>query len=261
VRLCFALAVTATTQYAARQLHVQTHPIQDRWRPLCAVVIPCLNESGTIGPLVHEVSNYLANVIVVNDGSTDSTASEAAAAGARVVQLPRSGGKGAALLAGWQAASKAGFSWVLNMDGDGQHAPADIPAFFAQTQVDRPELVIGNRLHNPQPMPRLRRFVNRWMTRQLSRRLGVKLEDSQCGFRLMPLSPFLSNLVTQRFEIESEIIAAAAGLNIPIRFVPIQVIYRSSGSKINPFTDTIRWFRWFFSIRPLTSRPLRDQHD
>ena len=150
------------------------------------------------------------------------------------------------MLAGWNRASELGFTWALNLDGDGQHSPADIPNFFTALPPDQPALVIGNRMHNPDTMPWLRRKVNRWMTARLSRRAGLPLADSQCGFRLLHLGSLAQmGLATRHFEIESELILASARAGIPVKFVPIQVIYKQGASKINPLVDTIRWFRWF----------------
>ena len=101
-------------------------------------------------------------------------------------------------------------------------------------------------MHNPNAMPWLRRKVNRWMTARLSRRAALPLADSQCGFRLLHLGSLgQMALATRHFEIESELILAAARLGVPVKFVPIQVIYKQGASKINPLVDTLRWFRWF----------------
>ena len=95
----------------------------------CAAVIPCFNEARTIAPLVAAVSQYLPSVIVVDDGSTDGSSSLASGAGAVVVAHRRNLGKGAALKTGLSLARKQGFEWALTLDGDGQHAPEDLPAF------------------------------------------------------------------------------------------------------------------------------------
>src|SRR5207248_549747 len=134
-------------------------------------VIPCLNEAASIHVLVKEVAKLLPNIIVVDDGSSDDTGKLAAAAGAEVLRHEQPHGKGAALNAGWRHAQKLGFAWALTMDGDGQHSPADIPAFLASAEKG-PALVVGNRMTNPNGMPWLRRRVNRWMSRQLERVAG-----------------------------------------------------------------------------------------
>src|SRR5687767_1105390 len=97
------------------------------WAARCAVVIPCQNEAAMIGRVVAGAARYVPQVWVVDDGSTDATSDHARKAGARIIALPRRQGKGAALRAGWAEAARCGFDWVLMLDGDGQHAPEDIP--------------------------------------------------------------------------------------------------------------------------------------
>jgi glycosyltransferase involved in cell wall biosynthesis len=215
------------------------------WSAECAAIVPCLNEARAIAPLVRGIREYVRTVIVVDDGSTDGTADAARAAGAEVLRNDSPRGKGAALRAGWSHASQRGFAWTLTLDGDGQHAPEDIPKFFAAAEKERAALVIGNRMENSAAMPRVRRFVNRWMSRRLSRAANVELPDSQCGFRLIRLDALARvQLRATHFEIESEQVLAFARAGEKIRFVPIRVIYRSEQSKIHPVRDTLRWFRW-----------------
>jgi glycosyltransferase involved in cell wall biosynthesis len=187
----------------------------------------------------------LHDAIVVDDGSSDQTAEEARAAGAEVIRHCTNNGKGAAIQTGLRQAAEHGFEWALLMDGDGQHAAEDIPKFLSETNA---RLVVGNRMHNAAAMPWVRRFVNRWMSGRLSQRLGVALPDTQCGFRLVHLDSWSKlDLATCRFEIESEMLSAFVKAGHQVKFVPVQVIYNNRASKINPVTDTIRWFRWWWS--------------
>jgi glycosyltransferase involved in cell wall biosynthesis len=231
------------------------------WSKDCAAVIPCFNEAARIGPVVQEVRSVLPNVFVVNDGSTDGTS--AAARPAFVIEHTSNRGKGAAIHTGLVAAHQRGFSWAALLDGDGQHSPADLPSFFRAADETGARLVIGNRMSNPAPMPALRRFVNRWMSRRLSRAAGQALPDTQCGFRLVHLPSWAKlSLETARFEIESEMLLAFTQAGLRVEFVPIQVIYNSGASKIHPLADTWRWFRWWFSRQrfPATRLP-RVQQD
>jgi glycosyltransferase involved in cell wall biosynthesis len=216
------------------------------WPAQCAVIIPCLNESAAIGALVAAIRPQLSHVIVSDDGSTDDTGKLAAAAGAEVLRHRQPLGKGAALQAGWQWAHEKGFAWALTMDGDGQHSPADISKFLACAEQTAAELVVGNRMNDPEKMPWLRRIVNRWMSRRISARAGCDLPDSQCGFRLMNLKAWAGLPISAaHFEIESEVLLAFARARRRIEFVPIEVIYKCEQSKIDPWRDTIRWFRWW----------------
>ena len=217
------------------------------WTKQCAVVIPCLNEAATIGPLITQIRLLLPIVIVVDDGSTDATAEAATTAGADVIQHGANRGKGTALASGFRRAREGGFRRALMLDGDGQHSPADIPVFLRAADETDAALIVGNRMANSQAMPWLRRAVNRWMSRRLSRRAGRSLPDSQCGFRLIELEAWSRlRLETAHFEIESEMLLAFVAAGLDVKFVPVQVIYKSEQSKIHPVFDSWRWFHWWW---------------
>jgi glycosyltransferase involved in cell wall biosynthesis len=223
----------------------------------CAVVIPCFNEGASIATLVLEVRQHVPFVMVVDDGSTDDTSALAASAGATVVSHARNIGKGAALKTGLAAALKRGFEWVLTMDGDGQHKPQDAPAFLRCAEQTYAQLVVGNRMHNPQAIPWLRRQVNRWMSRRLSERAGQFLPDSQCGYRLVNLKACAGvPLQTDHFEIESEMLLAFVRAGYRVEFVPIQVVGRGRSSHIRPVADALRWWKWWRQLRQSSTQPL-----
>ena len=220
------------------------------WPSCCAAVIPCFNEAGAIASVVRAVREQLPHMFVVDDGSADATSERAAAAGAEIIRQPANRGKGAALRSGLERARAAGFTWALCLDGDGQHAAADIPRFLECAQNTNAPLVVGNRMNTPAAMPWLRRAVNRWMSRRLSCLAGRDLPDTQCGFRLVRLDAWAAlALRAERFEVESEWLLAFVAAGHRIEFVPVQVIYRDERSKIQPLRDAWRWFRW------LRSRP------
>jgi glycosyltransferase involved in cell wall biosynthesis len=211
------------------------------------VVIPCLNEAATIERLVDAVREHLPTIVVVDDGSSDETARLANSAGAIVLQHERPCGKGASLKAGLNWLAQRQFSWAVTMDGDGQHVPEDLPKLLTQAERGRASMVVGNRLQAAQDMPWLRRAVNRWMSKRLSKLTGHWLPDSQCGYRLLQLSLW-SKLYweTAHFEVESELLTGFLGTGARVEFVPIQVIYRSERTKIRPLLDAWRWCRWYW---------------
>jgi len=232
------------------------------WNYDCAAVIPCFNEAGRLRGLVAEVKAHVGCVIVVDDGSRDATAGEARAAGAEVVGLEKNSGKGTALRSGWRRAHELGVQWVLMLDGDGQHAPDDIPKFFARAEASGASLIVGNRMNDLRRMPPVRRWANRWMSRRISQMAGVELPDSQCGFRLAHLET-LSKLKirTNRFEVESAMLIAFLAAGLQVEFVPVQTIYRSQPSRINPLTDSWRWLRWRHAERTPRRALARLQYD
>lgn len=220
------------------------------WQSSCAVVIPCLNEAKAVGDVVIAVRKLLRDVVVVDDGSTDDTAAVAKAAGASIIRHEQPCGKGAALRDGWAEAQRRGFAWAVSMDGDGQHAPGDLPEFLERASRGDVALVSGNRMADTAGMPFVRRWTNRFMSACLSRVAGVPLPDSQCGYRLMRLEPWSGLPVNSCcFEIESEILVQFARAGLGIAFVPITVIYGDERSKIRPLRDTWRWFRWLASVQ------------
>lgn len=214
------------------------------------VVIPCLNEAMTIAPLVRRVREYIPRVMVIDDGSTDGTASLAAQAGASTISLAQSLGKGAALASGLRWAEGQNLSWVLLMDGDGQHSPEDIPRFLERQTNTAAAMVIGNRMTEASRMPRLRWIANLWMSRSISFLAGCVLPDTQCGFRLLHVPSWSAlQLRTSHFEFESEVLLAFIQAGHHVEFVPIHVIYGHERSKIRLLRDTWRWLAWVISIK------------
>ena len=216
----------------------------------CAAVIPCFNESASITALTRALRQRLPSVVVVDDGSTDGTAHLAQNAGALVIRHDRNRGKGAALQTGLAWALKKNFAWVVTLDGDGQHAPDDLPALWRCAESTGARLVVGNRMNDACAMPWLRRRVNRWMSRQLSRRAGKILPDTQSGFRLIHLPTWAALPINaERFEIESEMLLAFLAAGERVEFVPVSVIASARRSHIRPVTDSVRWLKWWSAVR------------
>lgn len=215
----------------------------------CAAVIPCLNESASISALVAAVRGQLSSVLVVDDGSVDGTARLAENAGAIVLRHLKNFGKGAALQTGLAHALKSGFEWAVTLDGDGQHAPEDLPTLFRRAEMTGAKMVVGNRMDEAQKMPWLRRWVNRAMSRMLSRRAGKFLPDTQSGFRLIHLPTWSAlALAAEKFEVESEMLLAFVASGQGVEFAPVQVLRSNRASHICPLADTLRWLAWWKKI-------------
>lgn len=213
------------------------------------VLIPAYHEGGRIGAVVREVLPFCARVVVVDDGSADDTAAAAREAGATVLVHACNQGKGAALQTGFDYAREQGAAFVLTMDGDGQHAPADIPGFLAAFARGDAKVLIGNRMEDPKAMPFVRRMTNRFMSWLLSRKMGQRVPDTQNGFRLYrtDVLPDMSG-GEARFAAESEILLILARHGVRIGSVPVRIIYGDERSKIRPVRDTLRFIRMLRAI-------------
>jgi len=191
------------------------------------VVIPAYNAVESVGDVVRSVlAEGFADVIVVDDGSTDGTGAEARKAGASVVAHDRNRGKGAALRTGLDASARVGADVALTLDADGQHRAADLHVLM-DAAADRPEaLVLGIRDLRRAGAPWPNQMSNSISDFFLSRFSGVSLQDTQCGLRRYPLPMTLSlNTRGTGYEMESEVILRAVRAGVSIVQVPIGVHY------------------------------------
>lgn len=210
--------------------------------PILAL-IPAYEEGPRIGAVVEAAIRHLP-VIVVDDGSTDDTADRARVAGARVIRQVPNAGKGAALRAGFRHALEAGAQCVVTLDADGQHDPAEIPAFLERFEAGRAELIIGQR--DLRAMPPVRRLSNTVGGLALAAVLGRVVPDNQSGYRLVgrTLMRALLDSDESGFEFEVEMIARCLALGLPFDSVPIRTIYAGEPSHIRPW----RHFREFVRV-------------
>jgi glycosyltransferase involved in cell wall biosynthesis len=152
-----------------------------------AVVMPAHNESRTIGPVIAKVHEVLpeAQVIVVEDTSTDDTARVAKQAGAWVLQLPNNLGYGGAVQTGLRYAYRQGFDVAVQMDADGQHDPADLPGLLAPVLAGDADVVLGSRFlgRADYHVPQLRRLGMRLFAWIATTALRQRLTDPTTGFQ------------------------------------------------------------------------------
>ncbi|MEI6166792.1 MAG: glycosyltransferase family 2 protein [bacterium] len=218
--------------------------------PRGCVIIPAYREAGRIGAVVEGVRAFVPDVLVVDDGSPDETAGQAERAGAIVIRHETNCGKGAALETGFRSARERGFEFAITLDGDGQHAPSDLPAFIQEFRKSGTPVLIGTRMSDTRSMPWVRRLTNRFMSWLLSREMGQRVPDTQCGYRLYVLAvvPELS-AQSRRFAAESEILMELSRRGVKIGSVPIATIYGSEQSKIHPIKDAILFLKMLHHFR------------
>lgn len=208
------------------------------------VLIPAFNEEPSVAEVVKGARQFAERVLVLDDGSTDRTGQAAAAAGAEVIRHPVNRGKGAALRTGLKALAERGCDPVIVLDGDGQHDPAEIPAFLSEVRQSGAEIVVGNRMSAAEGMPFVRYWTNRTMSFILSGLIGQKVPDSQCGYRLISARAIgMLPFATSNFDAESEMLIAAGRQGLKISSVSVRTIYGPEESKIRPGRDTVRFIR------------------
>jgi glycosyltransferase involved in cell wall biosynthesis len=212
-------------------------------------IIPAYNSEKTIDKVISDLRAHLsaADIIVVDDGSSDSTSEIARALKTIVIAHKKNLGKGAALKSGFKKALSLGAKFVLTLDADGQHNPKDVNRFLSKYEETPFDIIIGSRMANIRDMPIHRILSNKITSQLISWRVGQRVPDSQCGFRLIK-ADVLKNLQlkTNRFDMESELILKASKKGHKIGFVNIDTIYsNNSTSAMNLIKDTSR-FIWVY---------------
>jgi glycosyltransferase involved in cell wall biosynthesis len=219
-------------------------------------LIPGYNEGPRIAEVVRGAAAHLP-VVVVDDGSSDDTAAQARAAGATVIEQRPNQGKGAALRAGFRRALADGADAVLTLDADGQHDPAEIPAFLSAWAAEpRPDLVIGRR--NFRAMPPIRRLSNVLGGWAISWAVGRPIPDNQSGYRLVSRRIMEATLASDEhgFEFEVEMITSCIRLGGTIAWVPIRTIYAGEPSHIRPLPHLRSFIRIVRKARRDVREPL-----
>ena len=235
-------------------------------RSQTAAVIPAYNDEKHIGDVARRTRQRIDHVVVVDDGSTDQTAQRAREAGAEVIVHHKNLGKGEAIKTGlghwFGGATSSGhleggphrqITWAVLLDSDGQHLPEEIDRFLSAADVaTQPAFFIGTRMNNLAGMPLVRRVVNRYMSRQISRLCGQEIPDTQCGYRMIDrqLVPELLR-GGHRFEYETEVLITSSRKGYRIESVPITTVYSDEVSKIHPMRDALRFLKLMWRYRKL----------
>ncbi len=222
-----------------------------------AALIPAYCEERFIADVVRRTRAQLEDVLVVDDGSPDRTATLAQEAGAEVLVHSQNLGKGMAIQTGLRDLGTRGADYVLILDADGQHLPEEIPRFLEAVAQRPDKMLVGNRMHDTKDMPWKRRLTNQFMSGQISLLCGQHIPDTQCGFRMIHRDLFPRLLAASkagRFDYETEMLILAAWRGERIGAVPISTVYGEETSSIHPVRDGARFFKlmgryWWKKLR------------
>ena len=180
-------------------------------------IIPCYNEEHTIGSVILKTKHYVDEVLVVDDGSSDDTAKIAKEAGAIVITHETNRGKGNAIKTGFRYALAHGFDYVVTLDGDGQHNPAEIPLLIGNIMNNGHDISLGFRVGHDTEMPKWRKVGKRVLDYATSFGSGGFVTDSQCGFRAFSrkaIEDLTPRLKGNAFSVESEQLIKAHDLGL-----------------------------------------------
>ncbi len=223
-----------------------TPKFQNRFDSLQAcVLIPTYNNSGTIKEVIDDVLQYTTSIIVVNDGSTDSTEEILKQfTGITVVNYLPNKGKGIALQTGFKKAHELGYKHAITLDSDGQHYAKDVEPFLDVLEEKDNCLLIGARNMDQENVPGKSSFGNKFSNFWFWVNTGFKLPDTQSGYRSYPIDKLANKkYFTSKYEFEIEVIVRAAWSGIEVNYVPVAVYYPHPDERIShfrPFKDFTR---------------------
>ena len=228
------------------------------------VLIPTYNNDFTLKRVIDGVLKFTDHIIVVNDGSTDTSARVLADyPDLQHIHIKTNKGKGNALRIGFKHAESLNYHFAITIDSDGQHFPEDIPVFINELeQSDTKNIIlIGARNMSQENVPKKSSFGNKFSNFWFWIETGIKLQDTQSGFRLYPLKTLEKlKFYTSKFEFEIEVIVKSAWYGVDVKNIPVRVLYDESErvSHFRPFKDFTRISilnTWFVIVAFLFIKP------
>jgi glycosyltransferase involved in cell wall biosynthesis len=222
------------------------------------ILIPAFNEEARVGDVVRGVHQHLpgARILVVNDGSGDGTAMASKEAGACVISHPFNLGVGTALQTGYKYAVQNGYQYVIQLDGDGQHSPAFLPAFVVKLKETAADLIIGSRFLQGRnhAVPLARNTGNALFGLLVSLLIREKLTDPTSGYRALK-STALQFCVQDIYAFDypdADFLLTLHRSGYRMVEIPIEVLPRTGGSSqhdgLKPIYYIIKMFLSIFII-------------
>jgi len=204
-------------------------------------VIPVFNHARTAAAVALECRTLVERVLVVDDGSTDADIGELLrGSDIAVLRHPRNLGKGRALTTALRHVAAQGATHMITLDADGQHLPADLPVFLEAMRAAPDAIIVGCRDFDVPNVPGSSRFGRSFSNFWVRLETGLALDDTQSGYRAYPVRLISRlRLASARYDFEIEVLVRAAWGGVPIREVPIRVVYLPPGSRISHFKPVL----------------------
>ncbi len=201
------------------------------------VIIPTYNNAKTLGNVIERALLHNLPLLVINDGSTDDTRNVLSQfANIQIINLEKNQGKGVALKTALRWAIEQNYRYAVTLDSDGQHYPEDISVFLSEIEQSPDTLLVGSRNLQAENMPAKNTFANKFSNFWFRIETGIKMNDTQSGYRLYPLHKLKGlKFFTGRYEFELEILVRAAWQGIEVTNVPIRVYYPPEEERISHF--------------------------
>lgn len=223
-----------------------TGKLQDRFDELkCCVIIPTYNNASTLSAVLDSVLAHTSNILVVDDGSSDDSPQIMDQyQGIGLIRFKKNMGKGYALRKAFKKSLEQGYQYAISIDSDGQHMADDLHVFLDAIEEKPQSLIVGARNMEEAGAPGKSNFGLRFSNFWYWVCTGIRLPDTQSGYRLYPLEKTGGKkYITRRFEFEVEVIVRAAWSKIEVGSVPVKVYYPPGDERVShfrPFTDFFR---------------------
>ncbi len=228
------------------------------------ILIPAYNAERYLDKLFEKIKEVdsLDNVIVIDDGSIDKTSQICKDKNVEVITSKINQGKGKALKIGFEEVLKRNqlkddsednihnnIEFVITLDADLQHDVDSLPLFIEKCLSSNSDIIIGSRMEDTSNMPKDRILSNKLTSAVVSFVAGQKISDSQSGYRLIKTAVLNEiDLISDKYEMESELLIKASRNGFKIDSVPIPTIYNDEHSSINRFKDTYRFMKMIFRL-------------
>jgi glycosyltransferase involved in cell wall biosynthesis len=209
------------------------------------ILVPTFNNEGTLRQVVDSLLPYTDQIIIVNDGSTDTTLDILKGySNLHLLSYEKNRGKGWALRSGFAKALDLGFDYAITIDSDGQHFAYDLPKFLEKISETPDSIIVGARNMDQASVPGKSSFGNRFSNFWFWVTTGLTIPDTQSGYRLYPIRKIKDiHFLTRKFEFEIEVMVRSFWKGVSITTVPVKVFYAEKGVRVShfrPFKDISR---------------------